>query len=136
MALAATRQKRILVVEDHEDSRLGLVRLLQKHGHDARGTATLQAGLGELINWLPEYVVLDLMLPDGLGVQIMRSIREHGFPVRVVVVTATTDPALLAEVAELRPEALMKKPLNLPDLLQWIGPALSGGQPNPRSAPA
>ena len=110
----------MLVVEDHEDSRVGLVHLLQKHGHEVRGCAALAAGLGELITWLPECVVLDLMLPDGLGVQILRNIREHQFPVRVGVVTAAVDPVLLHEVSELKPNATYRKPLKLPDLIDWI----------------
>ena len=114
------RRTRVLVVEDHEDSRVGLVRLLQKHGHEVRGCATLAAGLGELIDWLPECVVLDLMLPDGLGVQILRNIREHRVPVRVGIVNAAVDPSLLAEVDALEPNATYRKPLDLPALLQWI----------------
>ena len=120
MPAAAGRRTRVLVVEDHDDSRLGLMRALQKHGHEVRGCATVAAALGELITWLPECVVLDLMLPDGLGVQILRNIREHRFPVRVGVVTAATDPGLLAEVSNLSPNITYHKPVNLPELLEWI----------------
>ena len=120
MPAAAGRRTRVLVVEDHEDSRLGLMRALQKHGHEVRGCATVAAALGELITWLPECVVLDLMLPDGLGVQILRNIREHGFPVRVGIVTAAMDSVLLSEVDQLQPNITYRKPVHLPDLLEWI----------------
>jgi DNA-binding response OmpR family regulator len=120
MQVASGRRTRVLVVEDHDDSRDSLVRILRRQGHEVHSSATLADGLGELITWLPECVVLDLMLPDGLGVQLLRNVREHAFPARVVVITAASDPKLLAEVDDLKPDAIFRKPLKMPDLLGWI----------------
>jgi len=69
----------------------------------------------------PDCLILDLMLPDGNGASVLKHVRESGLPIRVAVATGTSDPAMLAEVAALRPDVLYRKPLDAMALAQWLG---------------
>jgi CheY-like chemotaxis protein len=112
--------RRVLIVEDDEDGREALVRLCQRTGHDCLSAANRAEALAIIVSRAPDAIVLDLMLPDGSGVEVLRLVRAHGFPVRVAVVTAASNPALLAEVQKLRPDALFRKPVSFQDLRAWL----------------
>lgn len=66
---------RIPVVEDEPDI-LRFVRLtLESAGHEVFEAPTLQRGLIEAGSRRPELVVVDLRLPDGDGVDLIRELR-------------------------------------------------------------
>jgi len=68
----------------------------------------------------PHSILLALMLPDGSGAGVLRHVRAKRLPARVAVTTGTTDEHLLAEVEHLRPDAVFRKPLDLPAVEQWL----------------
>jgi len=102
---------RLLLVEDHPDTRRLLRRMLTIRGWDVLEAATMAEGLAQL-DPPPDCIVLDLMLPDGGGETILRRVRIEGLPTRVVVNTGTDDPARLNEVSYMRPDAVLPKPLS------------------------
>jgi CheY-like chemotaxis protein len=110
------RPRRVLVVEDDTATRLALSALLRRRGLDVLAVATVDRAM-ELVGWVPDWVVLDLMLPGRNGVEMLRQLRAWGRAwqerTRVAVVTATNDPQLLAEVQALKPDAFFPKPLDL-----------------------
>ena len=73
-----------------------------------------------LLKERPDWVILDLMLPDQEGTALLRVIRAGNLPIRVVVTTGTEDLSLLATVTLLQPELLMKKPIDLGALLRAL----------------
>ena len=112
--------RRILLVEDDPSSARALRAILHRRGWHVDVASTLAEGMDALEHG-PEWVVLDLMLPDGDGEAILRAIRSSGEPSRVVVITAVNDPDRLERVRELGPEALLHKPLDVARLLHQIG---------------
>ena len=63
-----------------------------------------------------DFAVLDLMLPDGNGLAVLKAIREAGLPIRVVVTTGSANQTDLARVRALDPAAMMFKPIQLNEL--------------------
>ena len=111
--------RRVLVVEDTPDARAALDAMLRRRGLQTSCAANL-AGALQLLGWRPDTIVLDLMLPDGNGVEVLRRVRNAGMPAQVAVVTATSDDRLLDEVQALKPDALFRKPLDWNELCRWI----------------
>lgn len=111
------RPHRLLLVEDHPATRNVLRRLLTMRGWDVLEATSIAEGLAGL-DPPPECLVLDLMLPDGDGETILRKIRDDRLPTRVVVNTGTHDPDRLSAVSELKPEALLQKPIDIEQLCQ------------------
>ena len=111
--------RRVLVVEDVPDARAALDAILRRRGLQTACAANLASALS-LLGWQPDTIVLDLMLPDGNGVEVLRRVRTAGMAAQVAVVTATSDDRLLDEVQALKPDALFRKPPDWNELCRWI----------------
>jgi DNA-binding response OmpR family regulator len=108
----------ILVVEDDPPSRRAMRNILSSAGYPSCSAATL-AFASDLLSWA-KVLVLDLMLPDGNGVDLLRKIRNESLPIRVAVITASVDEDLLSEVASLNPDAIFPKPLEVARFIKWL----------------
>jgi two-component system, NarL family, response regulator DevR len=89
----STRPLRLLVVDDHEVVRQGLVALL-----DRRDTFQVVAEAGTVAESMeaarrhrPDIVVMDVRLPDGSGVEACRDIRAEMPETRVIMLTSYPD---------------------------------------------
>ena len=108
----------VLIVEDHDDSRNMLARLLGRYGYQICTAATVAEGLARLDG--QHCAILDVNLPDGLGTVILARIRSESRATRVAILTATSDPRTLNEVGSLQPDRIFHKPLNFDALLAWL----------------
>ncbi|HEV2292345.1 MAG TPA: response regulator [Tepidisphaeraceae bacterium] len=113
---------RVLLVEDDASSANALRVILTLRGCEVALAASLEQGL-DLLGTNPTAIVVDLMLPDGDGIEILTRVREANLPITVAVTTAVGDPARLAAVHRLKPECVMQKPIDVGELLRAIGVA-------------
>ncbi len=67
---------RILIVEDHGDSRFMLQRLLEREGHTVLLAYSVASALEVSKSAQFDMVVSDIDLPDGDGCELMRTLRE------------------------------------------------------------
>ena len=88
---------------------------------DVSTASTVGEGLRALHASSPDWIILDLMLPDGEGITVLREIRARGLQVRVAVTTGMDDARHLAEVASLRPDVIFRKPVDFQELLGTLG---------------
>lgn len=110
----------MLIVEDDLSVTNALRSILVRKGCEVITATTVFKGLRALAQQ-PDYVILDLMLPDGDGLDILRELKERKDAPRVVVTTAVSDHDKLREVNALQPHRILRKPLDLVDLLRAIG---------------
>ena len=80
--------RRILVVEDNDALARGLTRSLEAAGFSAEVAASRAAAGRALAGDEPDLVVLDLMLPDGDGFEVLRDLRASGSTVPLLVLSA------------------------------------------------
>ena len=87
------RPLRLLVVDDHEVVRQGLVSLLDRREHfqvvAEAGTAAEAVEMARKFE--PDLVVMDVRLPDGSGIEACREIRAEFPATRVVILTSYPD---------------------------------------------
>ncbi|HJT82501.1 MAG TPA: response regulator [Chthoniobacterales bacterium] len=69
---------RILLVEDHQDTRQILTRLLTHWGFDVATAENLQRGLDELSHQPFDVLLSDIGLPDGTGYALVNEARRRG----------------------------------------------------------
>jgi DNA-binding response OmpR family regulator len=107
---------RLLIVEDDDSTREALREYYSRKGWHVSEAGTVDEAL-PLLETEPEpcCLILDLMLPDGEGLAVLKRLRFKGLVTRVVVCTGTVDLARLKAAAELRPDAMLPKPIVLPD---------------------
>lgn len=78
---------RVLVVEDDREMRALMQSALTVEGFDVQTAVSVSEASALLHNDLPEVIVLDLGLPDGDGVELVREVRKnHALPILVVSV--------------------------------------------------
>jgi len=109
----------ILVVEDDPVSRKALMTILRRLGHKVEGAECARQAI-QKFDAQPDLVVLDLMLPDGLGIAVLQHIRMRGLRTRVAILTGVEQPQSIAEVTEYEPDAIFSKPLQIEMLTRWM----------------
>ncbi|HYI21480.1 MAG TPA: response regulator transcription factor [Candidatus Limnocylindrales bacterium] len=89
----AERQHRLLVVDDHEVVRQGLVAMLDRRpGFQVVAEAGTVAEAIEMArHHKPDLVVMDVRLPDGSGIEACREIRAEMPATKVVILTSYPD---------------------------------------------
>jgi two-component system, NarL family, response regulator DevR len=91
--MSAAETLRVLVVDDHEIVRKGLVMLMSRQadllvvGEAGTGAEALE----KTHELAPDVVVLDIRLPDASGIEVCRDIRAHSSNIRVLMLTSYSD---------------------------------------------
>jgi two-component system, OmpR family, response regulator len=80
--------RRVLVVDDEENIRFVVSSALQRHGFEVRTTDTAASAVEIQSTWLPDVVVLDVMLSGASGFDVVTQWRAVGVEVPVVFLTA------------------------------------------------
>ena len=89
----APRPLRLLVVDDHEVVREGLVALLSRRDEFqvVAEAGTVAEALVAARRFEPDLVIMDIRLPDGSGIEACREIRAEFPKIRVVMLTSYPD---------------------------------------------
>lgn len=82
------RQPRVLVVDDEENITFLLDSALRHFGFDVQVASNGRDALAKVESFVPDVVLLDVMLPDLDGFEIVRRLRLDGFKVPVLFLTA------------------------------------------------
>ncbi len=87
-ATGTDRSSRILVVDDEDNITFLLDAALRHFGFDVRVASTGRDALTQVEQFAPDVVLLDVMLPDLDGFEIVRRMRTNGTKVPVLFLTA------------------------------------------------
>jgi DNA-binding response OmpR family regulator len=105
----------LLIVEDDDSVRSGWDTIFSQRGWDVVTARSVAEGLS-MLDPAPDYLILDLCLPDGDGSAVLRRVRETNLKTRVAVTTGDKDARRLKLVRDLKPEAIFLKPCDVSDV--------------------
>ena len=114
---------RVLVVEDDREIRALMQSSLAVEGFDVRTAASLSEAGALLRHDPPDVIVLDLGLPDGDGVQLVREVRRQQ-SVPIIVVSARHQEAQKIALLDAGADDSLTKPFSVGELLARIRVAL------------
>jgi DNA-binding response OmpR family regulator len=117
---AEATKRRILVVEDDDAIREGLVAAFASEGWEALAASDGRAGLELGLREDPDLVVLDLMLPDLDGFEVLRRLRADGVETPVLVLTARSLPEDRVRGLNLGADDYVVKPFGVEELLARV----------------
>ena len=128
----------ILVVEDHRDLAKGLKANLEVEGYEVDVAYTGGDALQMVAEHPPALVVLDLMLPDLEGYDVLGRLRRDGFTMPVLILTARGEEVDKVRGFRLGADDYVTKPFGLMELLVRIEALLrrATGVPDKRGAGA
>jgi two-component system, NtrC family, response regulator AtoC len=109
---------RVLVIDDEPVFRVLAEEALSSEGFEVRSAGTLRGAKEKLAAWSPDVVLLDRRLPDGDGIDFLKTIRADGASAPIVViVTAYGDVANAVEALRAGAWDYLTKPAQLTDLV-------------------
>lgn len=112
---------RILVVDDDSSFFQSVDLVLRKRGFTCVWCLDAESALTAARQYSPDVVMMDVHLPDGDGLGLVRSLREQGFPGRVLVVTGDANAAAKARLDEVELDyAVLEKPFSNRALQQYL----------------
>lgn len=117
---------KVLIIEDDVDTSRLIGKLLSQNGYQALAAIDAYQGINLIRKERPDLVVLDLKMPAGGGINVLKSIRNSmlfNFT-PVVVVTASEDQEMKKQVTEMGVQGYVQKPFKNELLLQAIRNAL------------
>ena len=107
---------RVLVVEDSAPTRELLVRSLSDAGIEAVTASRFATGLRFATTEEFDVLILDLMLPDGDGLDLCRQLRAAGVATPILCLTARADVTERVQGLDAGADDYMKKPFALAEL--------------------
>ncbi len=108
-----------LVIEDEPQIRRFVRAALEAEGWQVHEAATLRAGLTEAGTRKPDLLILDLGLPDGDGIDLIRDVRSwSGVP--IVVLSARSDEADKIAALDAGADDYLGKPFGIGELLARV----------------
>lgn len=115
---------RILVADDHPMIRTAIEVLLRETDFEILGnSATGEETLQKIETLQPDAVLLDLQMPGGSGMEVLRVLARAEKRPKVILLTAAIDDSALLEAKSLKVEAMVLKnsdPAFILESLEWV----------------
>jgi len=109
----------VLIVEDEASYLEALKVTLEPEGFSVATAENGRSGLAEIERRLPDVLLLDLMLPDISGLDVLRRVRQKS-DVPVIVVSAKSSEADIVTALELGADDYLTKPYSSRELIARI----------------
>ena len=132
MAADTEHSPRVLVVDDEENLAFLIVSALRLAGIEARSVGTGTAALEDVDVFAPHVIVLDVMLPDIDGFELLRRLRGRGVDAPVLFVTARQETADRVRGLTIGGDDYIVKPFALEELVARVQVALRRAGLDPR----
>jgi len=118
----------VFIVDDDEDMRLSMQRLLKTVGLRAELFATAQEFMERNIPDAPSCVVLDVRLPGMGGLEVQQKLIESGINIPIIFITAHGDIAMSVKAMKSGAFEFLTKPFRHQDFLDAVQQALQRDQ--------
>ncbi len=127
--------KRVLVVEDDSAIRQGIVDALAFDGYDTLEAGDVAVGKDSALAAAYDLLLLDLILPDGHGFEILKALRKSRPTLPVIVLTALGQEHDRVRGLQLGADDYVVKPFSVKELLARVAAVLrrSPGRPSDMS---
>ncbi len=123
---------RILLIEDEQQVRKLLQEVLEQNGHEVIECSNGIEGIRQYKQSLFNLVILDVLLPDKNGFEILNELKQHHSQVNVLAISggfaSDTDDNVLHIAQRLGANKVLAKPFDLTDFLAVVNQLLSVSQ--------
>lgn len=114
------RQKRILVVDDEENSRMALSRILTREGYEVSSAGNGLEALDHLRSRPAELIITDINMPEMNGMVFLRELNRSHPASNVIMVTAYGEVESYIEAMNLGAFEYINKPVKFEELKKII----------------
>ncbi|NVO66562.1 response regulator [Methanofollis tationis] len=107
---------RVLIIDDSSFQRKIISSILTAEDYEIISAQNGQEGLKYLAGDLPDLMVLDLLMPQMDGIEVLAEMRERGIRVPVIVLTADIQDSTKKRCIELGAARFINKPVKKDEL--------------------
>jgi len=111
---------RILIIDDSLLMRLKTRKILEKGQHEVIEALNGEDGLSKIMKKEPECVILDLLMPDMNGPDVLRKMRELKIDIPVIVCSADIQETTKKECFDLGIKKFLNKPPQEMEMLDAV----------------
>lgn len=121
-------RKKVLIVDDELSILVPLQFLMEKGGYHSKLAQSGKEAIEKIEGFMPDLILLDIMLPDLDGYEIYQIIRENTKwnNIKVIFLTAKNRDTDIAKGLALGADAYITKPFSNADLLRKVEELLVG----------
>ncbi len=111
--------KKILIVDDEENIRALLKNILSEFG-EVFEADTGKKGFAIFEKEMPDLILLDIMLPDTSGVELLQQIRDKNRKVKIVMITAYETIKSVIDIMDIKISGYITKPFMIAEIKEKI----------------
>jgi len=121
--------KKILVVDDNDDGRRLVGKVLKMHGYYVIGVATGEDAVIKAQSEIPDLILMDIRLPGGIdGLEATRRIKAAPETAHIVILalTASVRPEDMQAALDAGCNGFARKPIDVDELPRQVGEYIKG----------
>lgn len=119
---------KLLLIDDEEDVRYSLQRLLTAEGLELATAASGEEGLKVIPKFKPDLVLMDVRMTGMTGLETLRKIRQNDPKLLVILMTAYGTTQTAIEAMKLGAYDYLLKPFDIPKLKELVANALKAAR--------
>jgi DNA-binding NtrC family response regulator len=123
-ALTSNRIRRVLVVDDEPDMAEWLADITRRAGYDTRVAVRGDEAEETFASWVPDVALVDLMLPDANGADLVRQFKSMSPGTEVLVISGQGSIPRAVEAMKAGASYFLEKPIDGESVLAILGRAL------------
>jgi len=114
--------EKILIIEDNVDLAENIFLLLKEHGYDVLSCYNGESGLKSIIEFSPDLILCDIMLPDISGFKLLTELKklDTGIPPIFIFLTAKTQRDDIRKGMTIGADDYITKPFTYDELINSI----------------
>ena len=118
----AVAQKKILIIEDHNQMRQLIERHLKKEGYVVLGAADGTQGLALAKEHVPDIIISDIVMPGLNGYEVLKEIRAdlHTTHIPLLFISSKDDASEIRHAMNLGADDYLAKPIQIKELLHAV----------------
>ncbi len=111
---------RILLIEASDSQCESLKRILERQGYEVNAVASAQEAIQEICRHVYQLIILDVMLPDGNGIELCAQWRGRGVTTPILFIASYDNEQDVIDCLDAGGNDCMCKPLRMNELLSRV----------------
>jgi DNA-binding NtrC family response regulator len=124
-ARTSARPPRILIVDDDDDVRLVLRRMLEQDGYEIAEASHGREALGAMAQHGYDLLITDLIMPEQEGIETIQTFHKRYPAVKIIAISGAYSTDYLRIAKLLGAHEVMQKPLRLKAVLSTVSRLLN-----------
>ncbi len=117
---------KVLLIDDSWLTRRGISGILKADGHDVSEAENGRTGIEKALSDSPDLILLDLLMPEMDGFEVLAELKKQEVKTPVIVVSADIQDTVRVRCLEMGAFGFMNKPPKEDELRSLINAAVSG----------